>query len=70
MRRAFGLPVLLLAACGGHPAPAPAPALPPLASDAEVRTAGALITPEKVLHRIGVIADDSMGGRNTPSRGL
>jgi len=62
--------LLFLAACGGHPAPAPAPVLSPLASDAEVRAAAAVITPEKVLHRIGVIADDSMGGRNTPSRGL
>lgn len=72
MRRSIpiGSLLLLLAACGGHPAAAPAPVLSPLASDAEVRVAAAVITPEKVLQRIGVIADDSMGGRNTPSRGL
>jgi hypothetical protein len=62
----------LLAACaGGHPAPAPRPAaLPAIATDAEIRDAAALITPENVLTRISVIADDSMGGRNTPSVGL
>jgi peptidase M28-like protein len=41
-----------------------------IASDAEIRSAAALITPDKVLTRISVIADDSMGGRNTPSIGL
>ncbi len=64
----------MLAACGGaHNAPAPAPVpivVPTYATDAEIRDAAALITPEKVLTRISVIADDSMGGRNTPSIGL
>jgi peptidase M28-like protein len=32
--------------------------------------AAASITPEDVAHRVGVIADDSMLGRDTPSRGL
>jgi hypothetical protein len=64
----------LLAACGGNPparppVPTPAP-LPPIATDAEIRAAATLITPEQVLTRISVIADDSMGGRNTPSAGL
>lgn len=36
----------------------------------EVKTAAAFITPKAVLQRISVIADDSMGGRNTPSVGL
>jgi hypothetical protein len=59
------------AACGGHrPAAVPQPAPGSVATDAEIRAAGALITPEKALQRISVIADDSMEGRNTPSRGL
>src|SRR2546427_9592806 len=32
--------------------------------------AAATITPHDVAHRIGIIADDSMLGRDTPSRGL
>lgn len=62
----------VLVACGGHapPPPPPAPVLPAIATDSEIRVAGAVITPMKVLDRIGVIADDSMGGRNTPSAGL
>jgi hypothetical protein len=63
----------LLAACAGGPPAAPAPKpvpIPTFATDAEIRDAAALITPEKVLTRISVIADDSMGGRNTPSVGL
>ncbi len=39
-------------------------------SPKQIAKAGALITPAKVLQRISVIADDSMGGRNTPSPGL
>jgi hypothetical protein len=65
------LALLSLAACGGHaPPPPPKPVPPVLANDAEIRTAAALVTPDKVLQRIGVIADDSMRGRNTPSAGL
>jgi hypothetical protein len=41
-----------------------------IANENDIRAAAALITPDKVLQRISVIADDSMGGRNTPSRGL
>lgn len=66
MRRLL-FPLLLLAsAC--HPPVTPAPVAPLTPSD--VATAAALITPEKVLQRISVIADDSMGGRDTPSQGL
>ncbi|MES2306961.1 MAG: M20/M25/M40 family metallo-hydrolase [Gemmatimonadota bacterium] len=36
----------------------------------EIKKAAELITPKAVLERISVIADDSMGGRNTPSAGL
>ncbi|HEX2609603.1 MAG TPA: hypothetical protein VHK68_01240, partial [Gemmatimonadales bacterium] len=32
--------------------------------------AAASITPSEVARRIGIIADDSMLGRDTPSRGL
>ena len=63
--------IALLAACAGGRPPAPKPIpLPTFATDAEIRDAATLITPEKVLTRISVIADDSMGGRNTPSPGL
>lgn len=41
-----------------------------VASEAEIRAAAGAITPPKVLSWISVIADDSMGGRNTPSPGL
>jgi hypothetical protein len=47
-----------------------APALLSAQSPKQVAEAGKLITPAKVLQRISVIADDSMGGRNTPSPGL
>lgn len=36
----------------------------------DVRTAAASITPADVVRRINIIADDSMGGRDTPSPGL
>ncbi len=73
--RIFVVAVGLLAACAGPrpaappPVPIPTP-VPTFATDAEIRDAAALITPEAVLTRISVIADDSMGGRNTPSIGL
>ncbi|HEX7023858.1 MAG TPA: M28 family peptidase [Gemmatimonadales bacterium] len=35
-----------------------------------IRRAAATITPQDVKARVGIIADDSMGGRNTPSPGL
>ncbi|HEX3928969.1 MAG TPA: M28 family peptidase [Gemmatimonadales bacterium] len=41
-----------------------------IASEPDLHAAAALITPDKALQRLSVIADDSMGGRNTPSRGL
>jgi hypothetical protein len=75
-RRISVAALALVAACGGGhaaspapPAPIPVP-VPTYATDAEIRDAAALITPDKVLTRISVIADDSMGGRNTPSVGL
>ncbi len=46
------------------------PALLTAQSAKQITEAGKLITPAKVLQRISVIADDSMGGRNTPSTGL
>jgi len=48
-------------------APAPAPAGPPSAA---VKKAAATITAADVAHRINIIADDSMMGRDTPSPGL
>lgn len=38
------------------------------AQNGTVQAAAASITPEDVRHRIGVLAHDSMAGRNTPSR--
>ncbi|MEP6590576.1 MAG: M20/M25/M40 family metallo-hydrolase [Gemmatimonadota bacterium] len=46
------------------------PATLPAQSAKEIKKAAELITPKAVLERISVIADDSMGGRNTPSAGL
>ena len=76
-RRLSAVTVMFLAACGSNPAPRPNGVEPvrnlpasTIAGDAEIRAAGALITPAKVLTQISVIADDSMGGRNTPSKGL
>ena len=40
------------------------------ASDAAVRRGIETITPADVQRRVGIIAHDSMGGRDTPSRGL
>ena len=56
MRRTV-LPLLLLTAA-------------PLAAQTGVTRAAATITPADVARRIGVIAHDSMLGRDTPSRGL
>jgi hypothetical protein len=42
----------------------------PLAAQSAVTRAAGTITPADVARRIGVIADDSMMGRDTPSRGL
>lgn len=61
MRRHLSRAALLLALV---------PALLPAQSAKEITKAGALITPAAVLARISVIADDSMGGLNTPSSGL
>src|SRR6202165_2829767 len=45
---------------------------PPLVGQAPpaVSSAGETITPQDILRRVGIIADDSMLGRDTPSRGL
>ena len=63
----FPIPVALLALAGGL-------AAVPLAAQEAVspaaRAAMATITEADVARRIGIIAHDSMGGRNTPSRGL
>ena len=71
-RSRLGLALVFLAAgCGTAPTPAPVARRPDQgASDADIRTAASIITPAKVLSRLAVIADDSMGGRNTPSPGL
>ncbi len=70
-RSRLGLALLLLAAaCSPPPAPIPAPRPDEGAGPAEILAAGSVITPAKVLSRLSVIADDSMGGRNTPSPGL
>lgn len=63
--------ILLIVGCGTAPSPAPvARRSDQGASDADIRAAASVITPAKVLNRLSVIADDSMGGRNTPSPGL
>ncbi len=68
MRLLLSLSLLLVfSACARRGAVTPPPTEPTLL---QLRTAAALITPAKVLDRVGVIAHDSMGGRNTPSRGL
>lgn len=61
------IPILLFAAAPAA-AQAPAPVVP--APSAAVKKAAATITAPDVAHRIGVIADDSMLGRDTPSPGL
>jgi hypothetical protein len=61
------LTALAAPACGGGPAPAP---VTPAAAPAAPPDAAASITAADVSRRVHVIADDSMGGRGTPSRGL
>lgn len=63
----LALLVPVLAACAGKPL-IPAPGA--VRYEAELSRAASVITPEAVLTNISVIADDSMGGRNTPSPGL
>ncbi len=60
--------LLLTLACGDGLAPPTQE--DPVASATEIRAAGSLITPAKVLSWLSVITDDSLGGRNTPSLGL
>lgn len=63
----LALLVPILAACAGKPlVPTPGAAR----YETELARAASVITPEAVLTNISVIADDSMGGRNTPSVGL
>ena len=62
------LPVVLLAAGSlrAQTAAAPAAPLPPAASRRRPRRSPV----DDVMRRVGIIADDSMMGRDTPSRGL
>jgi len=60
--------LLLTLGCGDGLAPTPPNGL--VANAAEIRTAANAITQAKVLGWLSVIADDSMGGRNSPSIGL
>lgn len=65
VRLALVLP--LAAGCAGAPLiPTPGAAR----YESELARAAAVISPEAVLQNLSVIADDSMGGRNTPSTGL
>lgn len=68
-RRTAGVALLvpILASCAGRPL-VPTPGA--VSYERELTRAAASITPASTLERIGVIAHDSMGGRNTPSRGL
>lgn len=61
--------LLLTIGCGGGAAPT-THQNDLVASADEIRGAAAAITSANVLSRLSVIADDSMGGRNTPSIGL
>ena len=61
---------LLLLAIGCGDGLAPTTPADPVASATEIRAAANAITQAKVLSWLSVIADDSMGGRNTPSLGL
>ena len=62
------LPVVLLAAGSLRAQTAAAPTAHPAAGG--LPAAAATITGGDVMRRVGIIADDSMMGRDTPSRGL
>jgi Peptidase family M28 len=67
------LPSPLYLARLGRPAVVLALALPavlPAQTAAPLKSAAGTITPADIRHRIGIIADDSMMGRDTPSPGL
>ncbi len=68
-KRTWSLALLipLAAGCSSAP-PAPVPGAAPY--EAELARGALSITAASVHERLGVIADDSMGGRNTPSIGL
>ena len=61
---ALALTIPLASCGGGGGVEGPGPSEDPL------RDAAATITSEDMIHRIGVLAHDSMEGRDTPSRGL
>ncbi len=61
--------LVLTLSCGGH-ATTTTHQSDLVASAEEIRNAAASITWVNVLSSLSVIADDSMGGRNTPSTGL
>ena len=65
------LAVLLLVACAGSPSARPGEATPlaPVAAADPARGA-ATITAADMMRRITYLADDELGGRDTPSRGL
>ncbi|MGH7657374.1 MAG: M28 family peptidase, partial [Gemmatimonadales bacterium] len=62
------LPVALLLPLFAVPVAAQAPA--PMTEMNPIEEAAATITESDVARRVAIIADDSMGGRDTPSRGL
>ncbi len=57
------------AAFPGLVQPLPGSELPGLRQSSPLAEAAATITPEEIYQRIGVLAHDSMGGRDTPSPG-
>jgi hypothetical protein len=70
LRRTAALALLVTTAAGCASAPPLNPVPGAAAYERELLRASASITPATTLERIGVIAHDSMGGRNTPSPGL
>lgn len=60
----------LLLGCSANPRPVLIPAGTPRPTPLESGKAASLISPETARQYLGVIAHDSMEGRNTPSRGL